>query len=213
MATVLGASGTAILVVGMEYAAEITYPMPEATSSGMLNCAAQVRWRCPCRGGTPSTTSNPVTNPIVRVHGCWCGCCHQIYGAVLIAVMTKLEETPLGHELGNWVLCGMLCLGLACLIPMKPSMRRTMAENNRGNPLLQLPRLSPVQAVGHSLTNGSPCHQQVTPASAETRAGAVAAAAGSAAAAVVVVVVVTSVMVLACWPRMGSFCEHPTLRR
>lgn len=34
----------------MEYAAEITYPMPEATSSGMLNCAAQVRWHCQCRG-------------------------------------------------------------------------------------------------------------------------------------------------------------------
>ena len=83
-------------------------------------------------GGTPSPKSNPMTNPVVRVHGCWCVCCHQIYGAVLIAVMTKLEETPLGHELGNWVLCGMLCLGLACLIPMKPSMRRTMAENNRG---------------------------------------------------------------------------------
>lgn len=54
--------------------------------------------------------------------------------------MTKLEETPLGHELGNWVLCGMLCLGLACLIPMKPSMRRTMAENNRGAVAATFPR-------------------------------------------------------------------------
>ncbi len=30
------------LPVGFEYAAEVTYPVPESLSSGLINCAAQV---------------------------------------------------------------------------------------------------------------------------------------------------------------------------
>lgn len=33
---------TGYLPVGFEFAAEITYPAPEGTSSGLLNCIAQV---------------------------------------------------------------------------------------------------------------------------------------------------------------------------
>ena len=34
---------TGYLPVGFEFAAEITYPEPEGTSSGLLNASAQVR--------------------------------------------------------------------------------------------------------------------------------------------------------------------------
>lgn len=34
---------TGYLPVGFEFAAELTYPEPEGTSSGLLNAAAQVR--------------------------------------------------------------------------------------------------------------------------------------------------------------------------
>ena len=33
---------TGYLPVGFEFAAEITYPAPEGTSSGLLNCSAQI---------------------------------------------------------------------------------------------------------------------------------------------------------------------------
>jgi FLVCR family feline leukemia virus subgroup C receptor-related protein len=35
---------TGYLPVGFEFAAELTYPEPEGTSSGLLNTSAQVNW-------------------------------------------------------------------------------------------------------------------------------------------------------------------------
>ena len=43
----MGILGTAILVVGLEYAAEISYPIPEQLSSGVLNGLSQV-WSQDC---------------------------------------------------------------------------------------------------------------------------------------------------------------------
>lgn len=37
---------TGYLPVGFEFAAEITYPESEGTSSGLLNASAQVRFTC-----------------------------------------------------------------------------------------------------------------------------------------------------------------------
>ena len=34
---------TGYLPIGFEFAAEITYPVPEGTSTGLLNCMAQVK--------------------------------------------------------------------------------------------------------------------------------------------------------------------------
>lgn len=37
---------TGYLPLGFEFAVELTYPESEGTSSGLLNCSAQVLWHC-----------------------------------------------------------------------------------------------------------------------------------------------------------------------
>ena len=43
--SLLGFFMTGYLPVGFEFAAELTYPEPEGTSSGLLNAAAQVGFK------------------------------------------------------------------------------------------------------------------------------------------------------------------------
>ena len=75
---------TGYLPLGFEFAVELTYPESEGTSSGLLNCSAQV---------TASASVFVVVGPDVSL--CVCVCvCHSPFPLVPTGVRDHIHDMP-----------------------------------------------------------------------------------------------------------------------
>ena len=78
---------------GFEFAAELTYPIDETLSSGILNASVQV--------------FRTAFEFACKLH-------HQILGIVFTVALGYVQEdmTPIaGVNTANWILCGLLLIG------------------------------------------------------------------------------------------------------
>lgn len=106
---------TGYLPLGFEFAVELTYPESEGTSSGLLNCSAQVR------EVSTVNTRDRVQN--VSVWGCNCffffSIYFQIFGIIFTISQGKIID-KWGTFAGNIFLCIFLLIGTA-LTGAKPT--------------------------------------------------------------------------------------------